>query len=363
MRNGGKLNQSGQQNETATITAEEFWRRSADLAVLDVRSPGEFEQGHIPGAINLPLFDNQERADVGTIYKNSGRDAAVLRGLKFAGQKMAELVVQAREVTQGSKSVLVHCWRGGMRSEAVAWLLKTAGMQPTLLSGGYKSFRKFVRQQIELDWPLCMISGLTGAGKTRILQLLADAGEHVLDLEGLANHRGSAFGGISQPDQPTTEQFENQLFVSLQRCKSATRIWVEDEGNRIGTVVVPTNFYRAMRHAPAIFLQSSVQQRVRNLMVDYGELPTIDLEDSIKKIRKRLGNQHAAEALTSLRTGNVERAIEIVLDYYDKTYLKAADGMPREEMPTLAIDQLSDAEIVEQAKLIADAEFVNADVS
>jgi tRNA 2-selenouridine synthase len=356
------LNETDLQNDATMINAEDFWQRSSTLVVLDVRSPSEFAKGHLPGAINLPLFDDLERAEVGTIYKNSGRDAAVLRGLKFAGQKMADLVVQAREASAGRKSILVHCWRGGMRSQAVAWLLNVGGMESKVLRGGYKSFRQLVHQQLDRDWPLCVISGLTGAGKTRILKLLAQSGERVLDLEDLANHRGSAFGGISQPDQPTTEQFENQLFASLQQLESANRIWVEDEGNRIGTVVVPSQFHHLLRHAPAIFLESSVRQRVENLVVDYGDLPIIELETAIEKIRKRLGFQHAEEALASLRGGNVMRAIEIVLEYYDKTYLKAANSMPRDEMPKLAIDELADAEVVQQAKLIAAAVFENASI-
>ena len=314
----------------------------------------------MPGAINLPLFDDAERAEVGTIYKNSGKDAAVLRGLKYAGQKMADLVVTARSVSGDSKSILIHCWRGGMRSQAVAWLLNLAGMEPKVLKGGYKAYRGFVRSQLDRDWPLRVISGLTGAGKTRVLKLLAESGGHVLDLEGLANHRGSAFGGISQPVQPTTEQFENQLFRCLEKFESASWIWVEDEGNRIGNVVVPNSFHDLLRHAPAIFLESSVDQRVKNLVADYGDLPTVELENSIQKIRKRLGFQHADEALTSLRNDDVKRAIEIVLEYYDKTYLKAANSMPRQDMPKLAIDELSDAQIVAQANSMAGEMHANA---
>lgn len=342
------------------IEADQFWSRIDEMCVLDVRSPSEFDQGHVPGATNLPLFDDAERAEVGTIYKNSGRDAAVLRGLKHAGQKMADLVVQARNASQGSQSVLVHCWRGGMRSQSVAWLLNTAGMNPVTLKGGYKAYRRLVRQRLDQPWPLFVISGLTGAGKTRVLHLLAQAGEDILDLEGLAHHRGSAFGGISQPVQPSTEHFENLLFESVDKMRSANRIWVEDEGNRIGTVVVPNSFHYQLRHAPAIFLDSSARQRVQNLMLDYGDLPIADLENSIQKIRKRLGFQHADEAINSLHGNNVERAIEIVLEYYDKTYLKAANSMPREDMPKLAIDELSDPQIVEQMISTANRQCANA---
>lgn len=337
-----------------TVGVEEFLHRMSDSVVLDVRSPSEYQNGHIPGAINLPLFDDQQRAEVGTIYKNSGHDSAVLRGLKFAGEKMTELVVQARNSTQGAKPVLVHCWRGGMRSQSVGWLLKTAGLEPTLLEGGYKAFRSFAREFFDLPWRLHVVSGLTGAGKTRVLQLLAEAGQQVIDLEGLAEHRGSAFGGIGQASQPSTEQFENDLFQRLSSFDSKQKIWVEDEGNRIGTVVLPNTFYDLMRHSPAVFMDSSTQQRVKNLVVDYGELPASQLEASIQKIRKRLGPQQADEAINALRGDDIGRAIEIVLAYYDKTYLKSANAMPRNDMPSLAIDTLSDEQIVAESIEIAD---------
>jgi tRNA 2-selenouridine synthase len=327
----------------------EFLSLAESAVLFDVRSPSEFAQGHIPGALNLPLFSDAERAEVGTIYKNSGKESAVLRGLKIAGSKMSDLVIQARQGSSGQGEVLVHCWRGGMRSRSMGWLLSTAGLSPTVLEGGYKSYRAHVHESLESPRRLNVVSGLTGAGKTRILAVLAKAGEQVVDLEGLANHRGSAFGGIGQRDQPTTEQFENYLFGQMQNLNPDQPVWVEDEGNRIGTVVVPPPFYHLMRHSPAIFMDSSPVQRVKNLIEDYGDLPPTELADSISNIRKRLGPQNADEALASLAGGNVARAIEIVLAYYDKTYMKAADAMPRKIMPTLAIDELTDPEIATSA--------------
>ncbi|MFK7766763.1 MAG: tRNA 2-selenouridine(34) synthase MnmH [Mariniblastus sp.] len=337
-------------NEPAnpTIEAIEFWALAKEQTILDVRSPSEFAKGHVPGAKNLPLFDDEQRADVGTIYKNSGKEAAVLRGLKYAGQKMADLVVQAKTLADGDSSMLVHCWRGGMRSQSVGWLLRTAGMDPRVLDGGYKSFRQFAQTHFSMKWNLRVISGLTGAGKTRVLHLLKNAGEQVVDLEGLANHRGSAFGGIGQPIQPSTEHFENQLFCELDLLDPEKPIWVEDEGNRIGAVVVPNEFHNLLRHSPGVFLDSSPSHRVGYLIEDYGDLDLSELEISISKIRKRLGPQHADEAIESVRSGNVKRAIEIVLNYYDKTYTNAANSMPRPEMPTLSIDELSDEQIVSE---------------
>lgn len=342
-----------------TASPEGFLSLANTAVVFDVRSPGEFVQGHIPGAINLPLFSDDERAEVGTIYKNSGQESAVLRGLKIAGGKMSELAIRAKQAAPSQGEVLVHCWRGGMRSQSMGWLLSTAGLKPTVLEGGYKAYRSHAHESLDATYRLKVVSGLTGAGKTRILGMLANAGEQVVDLEGLANHRGSAFGGIGQRKQPTTEQFENDLFRQLQNLDANRPIWVEDEGNRIGTVVVPPAFYQLMRHSPAVFMDSSPAQRVKNLIEDYGDLPLAELADSINNIRKRLGPQNADEALASLDGGNVARAIEIVLAYYDKTYMKAANAMPRKIMPSLAIDKLDDSGIATSAiALSSDATFV-----
>ena len=188
------------------LSAGEFWRASRDGLLLDVRAPSEFEHGHIPGAVNLPLFDDDQRAEVGTIFKNSGKDDAVLRGLSIVGPKMADLAKTARAMAVGKKDqVFVHCWRGGMRSRSMRWLLETAGLQPKILAGGYKAFRAMAQASFAKQWPLKVVSGLTGAGKTRVLGSLAAQGEKMIDLEALANHRGSALGAIRQDRPPTTE--------------------------------------------------------------------------------------------------------------------------------------------------------------
>lgn len=342
-------------NSPETTTAEDFWQRSKTQTTLDVRSPGEFASGHVPGAINLPLFDDEERAEVGTLYKNSGRDAAVLRGLKLAGQKMADLVVQATTAANGSKEVLVHCWRGGMRSQSIGWLLNTAGMRPAILEGGYKAFRKLANDSFEKTWPLQVVSGLTGAGKTRVLKMLESAGEQVLDLEGLANHRGSAFGGIGQANQPTTEQFSNLVFAKLDSFEPEKPIWVEDEGHNVGSVVVPTPLYERLRHSPGIIFETSAELRIQNLLEDYGDLPSDELEASVDRIRKRLGPQNADAAIASIRSGDIRSAIEMVLGYYDKFYTKSTLSMPRGEMPTIQMEGLTAREIVDQAKNICTA--------
>ena len=335
------------------LLAADFWQASRGALLLDVRSPSEFQQGHIPGAVNLPLFDDDQRAEVGTIYKNSGKDDAVLRGLAIVGPKMADLAKSVRKMVVAKKDqVYLHCWRGGMRSRSMHWLLETAGLQPKILAGGYKAFRAMAHDSFSQPWPLKVISGLTGAGKTRVLNLLAEHGEYVIDLEGLANHRGSAFGAIGQKPAPTTEQFENLLFSELDRykdaSKDASRIWVEDEGNRIGTVVVPPPFVKQLKNSTAVFLDLTPEARVANLLEDYGDLSPDKLCESVQAIRKRLGFDLAQAAIDAIESGRIKVAIEIVLAYYDRTYMHAAAKSPRPPMTQFAIDGLSDQQVIEQ---------------
>ncbi len=345
----GELDSSCQE-----LSAADFWQASRNALLLDVRSPGEYEQGHIPDAVNLPLFDNDERAEVGTIFKNSGRDDAVLRGLSIVGPKMAGLAKTARTMAVGKKDrIFIHCWRGGMRSRSMHWLLETAGLRAKILTGGYKAFRALARTSFSQKWPLKVVSGLTGAGKTRILSLLAERGEHVIDLERLANHRGSAFGAIGQNPPPTTEHFENLLFGELDRNRNASRIWVEDEGNRIGTVVVPPTFVKQLKNSSAVFIDLKAEARVANLLEDYGDLSPSKLCESVQAIRKRLGFDLAKAAIEAIESGQIKSAIEIVLAYYDRTYLHAASKSPRPPMNQLKIDGLSDRQLVEQIIALA----------
>lgn len=316
-----------------TVAPSEFWAARSDQLIIDVRSPKEFTDGHIPGANNIPLFSNDERAEIGTLYQKKGHDAAVLRGLEIVGPKMAgfarTVAEKNRDQNFEEKNVAVHCWRGGMRSQSFAWLLETTGWTVTVLDGGYKAFRRHAHETIEKTHRLMVLSGLTGAGKTVHLQRLREAGEQVIDLEGLANHRGSAFGGVGQEDQPRTEQFENELFAKLDQCDPDRIIWVEDEGMRIGSVVVPHLFHQQVRNAPAVFLDIPHDVRVDHLMDEYGDLDPAELIESLHKIRKRFGPQHADAAIKSVQEGNVKHAIEMTLAYYDRTYLHCVEKMPR----------------------------------
>ncbi len=294
--------------------------------VIDVRSPGEFARGHIPGAVNVPLFSDAERAVVGTLYKQQGRDPAMLEGLRIVGPKLAGMVEQARTIAPDGR-IRVHCWRGGERSGSVAWLLDKAGFAEVHpLKGGYKSFRHHVLAALEQPVPLRVLGGYTGSGKTGMLHALAQAGERVIDLEGLAHHKGSAFGAIGQAPQPTTEHFENRLWQALHALGTDAPIWVEDESVMIGRVKLPNAFFQRMREAPVVFVDVPLEQRVQRLVADYGGAPKEQLAEAIDRIRKRLGPQHAKAALEALEAGDLHAVAAITLRYYDRAYLHGLAG-------------------------------------
>ena len=292
--------------------------------MIDVRSPGEFDRGHIPGARNLPLFTDEERAIVGTLYKQQGRDAAVLEGLRIVGPKLATIVEQARSLSPDGR-IRVHCWRGGERSGSVAWLLDKSGFAEVVtLKGGYKSFRNQVLASFAAPLDLRVLGGYTGTGKTETLHHLRAQGEQVIDLEGLANHKGSTYGAIGEAPQPTTEHFENLLWTATRACDAQRPIWVEDESQMIGRVKLPDQFFANMRDALLFFAEMPVEERAARLVSDYGKYPKEQLAEATKRIEKRLGPQHCKAALAALDADDLFTVAVITLGYYDKTYLRGA---------------------------------------
>lgn len=302
-----------------TIDAEEFTALRNTLKVLDVRSPGEYAQGQIPGSINLPLFTDEERRQTGIMYKNAGREAAVLEALGFVGPKMQPFVKVARKHAV-SKKIMVHCWRGGMRSESMAWLLSTAGLEVYLLRGGYKAYRKYIRESWNHPSNLIVLSGKTGSGKTEILKQIEQKGFQVLDLEQFARHKGSAFGAIGENPQPSNEQFENNLADAWLKMNFEAPIWVEDESRFIGRVNVPEPLYQQMQKARTICIDIPKSLRIERLIVDYAQHPKELLIESITRIGRRIGGQHLNAAIAGIEKEDFAAAIDIVLTYYDKTY-------------------------------------------
>jgi tRNA 2-selenouridine synthase len=288
--------------------------------LLDTRSPGEFAAGHIPGAISFPLFTDDERAQVGTGYKQVGPEAAIELGLELIGPKMVGFVRQAKQLAP-NRHVRLHCWRGGMRSSSMAWLLETAGLRVDLLEGGYKAFRRWCRTALAMPKPIVTLGGMTGTGKTNLLYELAAKGEQILDLEGIASHRGSSYGALGLPPQPTQEQFDNDLAIAWNALAPDRRIWIEAESRRIGLCRMPDELFLPMQAAPVIQVERSIAERVAILEAVYGDLDPAALIEATERITKRLGGQQAKLAIDSIQAGDLKPAITIALDYYDKTYL------------------------------------------
>jgi len=301
------------------INIDEFLALSENIPVIDVRSPSEYNHGHIPGALNIPLFDDNERACVGLRYKNEGRLAAIMEGLKYAGPSLAAKLELALNASRDNK-LLVHCWRGGMRSESMAWLFSMAGIETKVLQGGYKAYRHHVLEKLGEKRKLIVLGGMTGSSKTHILKYLENLGEQVIDLEGLANHKGSAFGSLGQLPQPTTEHFSNLLFGKWSKTDTHKALWVEDESRNIGTVFLPSDFYQNMQDTPAIILIMDPKIRLPRLSEEYSTYPAESLKASLMKISKRLGGDNMRSAVESIEAGDLTRAIEITLGYYDKAY-------------------------------------------
>jgi tRNA 2-selenouridine synthase len=321
--------------------------------VIDVRSPGEYKHAHIPGAHSLPLFSDEERKIVGTTYKQQSREQAIKIGLDFFGPKMRNIVESSESLvgsqhpkdseltTPDSRLVLVYCWRGGMRSAAVAWLLDLYGFKVYTLAGGYKKFRNHVLETFKLPYQLKIVGGYTGSGKTELLKSLQQKGEKIVDLEGIANHKGSAFGNIGMPVQPTQEMFENMLATELRakmtddrglmaainpvngQRKTDNPLWLEDESQRIGQINIPNEFWKKMRNSPVYFLDIPFEERLKNITKEYGCLDKQQVIDAINRIKEKLGGLNAKASIQFLEEGNTEESFRILLKYYDKYYFKA----------------------------------------
>lgn len=301
---------------------EEWLART--MPIIDVRSPGEFAHGHIPGAHNHPLFTDAERAIVGTLYKQHGRDAAVLEGLRIVGPKLATIVERARAIAPEGR-IRVHCWRGGERSGSVAWLLDKSGFAEVLtLKGGYKAFRNLVLTSFQEPIDIRVLGGFTGTGKTETLHLLRALGEQVIDLEGLAHHKGSSYGAIGEAPQPTTEHFENLLWSEFRQRDADRPVWLEDESLMIGRAKIPDALFEQMRGAVLYFAEMPIEERAARLVNDYGKFPKDQLAEATKRIEKRLGPQHCKAALAALDADDLFTVAMITLTYYDKTYLRGA---------------------------------------
>ncbi len=321
------------------IDIDSFLTISKTIPVFDVRSPAEYSHAHIPNAMSLPLFTDEERKVVGTLYKQKSKQDAIKAGLDFFGVKMKVMVEEVEAVfkkknviinADNKPSVIVHCWRGGMRSAGVAWLLDLYGFQVYTLIGGYKSYRKWVLAQFEKQYPLNVVGGYTGSGKTEIIKGLIKKNIPAIDLEEIAVHRGSAFGNIGLPKQPSQEQFENKLALQLYNCTLQAQekhlsIWLEDESQRLGDVNIPRVFWEQMRFATLFFLDLPFEERLMHTVKLYGNLDKMKMIGAIIRIKKRLGGLEAKEAVSAFIEDRLEDCFRILLKYYDKQYTRGME--------------------------------------
>lgn len=305
-----------------SVSVEEFLAalRSGSICVFDVRSPREYARGAIPTALPLPLFDDDERHRVGLNYIEHGRRAAIKLGLDLVGPKLRWFVEEVERHVQPGQSVGLYCWRGGMRSSAVAWLLDFYGFDVVALRGGYKAYRRFALAQFAAPRQYVILSGYTGSGKTELLGMLARSGEATLDLERLASHRGSAFGALGLAPQPTQQHFENRMAFELWKHAAADRIWIEDESRRIGSLAIPDGLWSQMQSAPIVAVEIPLERRIERLVAEYGQFPTEQLAACLRAIRERLGAERYRRAQEALASGDLATVARIALEHYDKAY-------------------------------------------
>lgn len=341
--------------------------------IFDARSPSEYRHAHIPGALNLPLLDDEHRKIIGTLYKQAGREAAVLKGFDLVGPKFGDLVREAKSMVEihynspsssepirglnDQREITVYCWRGGMRSGILSWVLGLAGFKVTLLKGGYKAYRNKVLETLQSPRKLVIVGGKTGSGKTELLGALRAKGEQVIDLEALVNHKGSAFGALGQDEQPSVEQFENELATLWESIDPDRILWLENESRSIGKVKLNDAVYELMRKAPVIEVNVSLNRRKQRILDDYGVFSKELLAECTSRLQKRLGGLRTQQALSALEENRMNDWLDILLQYYDKTYghgnsLRSSDSIHTVDWPDEMSSEMIASLFIERAEKI-----------
>ncbi|MEW9677228.1 tRNA 2-selenouridine(34) synthase MnmH [Lentibacillus sp. L22] len=312
--------------------------------LIDVRSPKEFHESTIPGSMNIPVFNNEERAEVGTIYKQVGPEAAKERGLEIFSAKLPDFIAAFRQIDTPKT---VFCWRGGMRSKTAATVLDLMGIKANRLSGGFRTYRQWVVAELakaDFKPDLYVLNGYTGSGKTAILKRLAQNGYPVIDLEGMANHRGSIFGQIGL--EPSNQKaFESQLVQAMLRYQDAPFVFVEGESKRIGKATLPDFFYEKKEKGLQLFIDMPMEERIHNILDDYQpwNLPEQFLE-AFRIIKKRIHTPVAKQIDEDLQLGNYTNAVQLLLEYYyDPRYEYAAKQYPEDRKIHIRANNVEEA--------------------
>ncbi len=295
---------------------------------IDVRTKEEFEEFRIPGAYNVPLFTKEEKEKVSRVYYEKGEKEAKLFALELVGGKLHQIVKEVKEIKEREKKVAIYCWRGGLRSLAVATICNLTGVSVFRLKGGYREFRKYILKRIEellKDKELIVVYGATGVGKTRMLRELKEEGFPVIDLEGLAGHRGSVFGGIGLK-QPSQKMFDSLIWEELEKLKGCKQIIVEGESKKIGNLFIPEALWKKMQEGKKVVVELPLKERIKISMEDYGvgKHPKEVYLQALKRIEKILGGEKYKKIKELIEEENYKEAVkELMLNYYDKLYKKS----------------------------------------
>ncbi|HJV35159.1 tRNA 2-selenouridine(34) synthase MnmH [Geomonas sp.] len=322
---------------------------------VDVRTPLEFEEDHLPGAINVPLLSNEERVEIGTLYKQQGPHLARQRGLELTAHRFPEMVSTIASQVKG-RPALVYCWRGGLRSKTVTSILDLTGHPAVQLIGGYKAFRGVVSDYFtpfSPKVPLIVLHGMTGIGKTTLLARLKERGCSVLDLEGLACHRGSAFGQLGLQQTLTQKRFETLLWDEIRKAPQGMPLILEGESERIGRVSLPGDFYQKMAAGVRVWCFASIETRVRRLIEEYG-LPEYkeEMGAALQRIRKKLGGKKCEELEGHLERWEMEPFMTgLICDYYDKVYYKNREWVADFDLSMEDFDAAAD-ELIARVKAL-----------
>jgi tRNA 2-selenouridine synthase len=335
---------------TSLATADAASLRAFD-AILDVRSPGEFAEDHVPGAINLPVLTDAERAEVGTIYVQESRFRARKVGAAYIARNIARHLETALADQPGYFAPLVYCWRGGQRSSAMATILSQVGWRTTLLAGGYKTYRREVTARLydgELPLKLVLIDGGTGSGKTEVLGLLAERGEQVIDLEGLAGHRGSLFGAVAGQPQPSQKLFESRLLAVVDAIDPGRRVFVEAESSKIGERMTPPALWRVMASAPRIELTAPAELRAAYLVSAYRDIveDRAALDEAMVRLPTPPGRKRLEEWRGLADAGDFQTLARALMDlHYDPAYRRSSRKDGRAVLGTVELAGLSPADL------------------
>lgn len=325
------------------ITVEKLLQSRESYCVVDVRSPKEFLEARIPGAVNLPLFGDEERAILGAAYRREGAEQAKLLGLSLAAPRLPQLVETILACAAG-REIVLYCWRGGMRSRSLFSVMSAMGYSVWQLQGGYKAFRRQVVSYLnntKIGVPVFVLNGLTGVGKTLLLRELARCGAPVLNLEEMANHRGSVFGAVGLGAARSQKDFEALLFLALHDLQGAPYLLVEGEGKKIGPVVLPDFLCEAMREGAHLLLEAALDLRVERILNEYAGMTDNRqaLTAAVLALQKKLGREKCELLVAKINLGDYSFAARtLCTDYYDLYYRDSQ----REKGDYLAVIDLSD---------------------